>query len=50
MEYVPNISSAMTLNCPLSSAALKKVSEEVRRNALRVQRPSSTHYEDKAQT
>lgn len=32
------------------SSVKKKVSEEVRRNALRVQRPSSTHYEDKAQT
>lgn len=35
---------------PMSSAAFKKVSEEVQRNALRLQRPSSTHYEDKAQT
>lgn len=35
---------------PAELSSVKKVSEEVRLNALRVQRPSSTHYEDKAQT
>jgi hypothetical protein len=35
---------------PAELSSVKKSSEEVRQNALRVQRPSSTHYEDKAQT